>query len=220
MNPAAQDRNSLILMLSVILFLLLSAFLTEVQGGEVVAAISVFAVLIAATVSLSEERSLRGPATILAGLCTLLLILDIVHPAYFLRILGWMALAGFFGFVSVELFSYLGRGGAITSGRLYASVSLYFILGTFFYAVFNLVEVWHPGSFAESGAAQAGPMHRHKLLYFSLVTLTTLGYGDIVPVKEPARILAALEAAAGVLYIAITVARLVAAYQRTDADRG
>jgi len=220
MNPAAQDRNSLILMLSVILFLLLSAFLTEVQGGEVVAAISVFAVLIAATVSLSEERSLRGPATILAGLCTLLLILDIVHPAFFLRILGWMALAGFFGFVSVELFSYLGRGGAITSGRLYASVSLYFILGTFFYAVFNLVEVWHPGSFAESGAAQAGPMHRHKLLYFSLVTLTTLGYGDIVPVKEPARILAALEAAAGVLYIAITVARLVAAYQRTDADRG
>jgi len=220
MNPAAQDRNSLILMLSVILFLLLSAFLTEVQGGEVVAAISVFAILIAATVSLSEERSLRGPATILAGLCTLLLILDIVHPAFFLRILGWMALAGFFGFVSVELFSYLGRGGAITSGRLYASVSLYFILGTFFYAVFNLVEVWHPGSFAESGAAQAGPMHRHKLLYFSLVTLTTLGYGDIVPVKEPARILAALEAAAGVLYIAITVARLVAAYQRTDADRG
>ena len=220
MNPAAQDRNSLILMLSVILFLLLSAFLAEAQGGEVVAAISVFAVLIAATVSLSEERSLRGPATILAGLCTLLLILDIVHPAFFLRILGWMALAGFFGFVSVELFSYLGRGGAITSGRLYASVSLYFILGTFFYAVFNLVEVWHPGSFAESGAAQAGPMHRHKLLYFSLVTLTTLGYGDIVPVKEPARILAALEAAAGVLYIAITVARLVAAYQRTDADRG
>jgi len=220
MNPTAQDRNSLILMLSVILFLLLSAFLAEAQGGEVVAAISVFAVLIAATVSLSEERSLRGPATILAGLCTLLLILDIVHPAFFLRILGWMALAGFFGFVSVELFSYLGRGGAITSGRLYASVSLYFILGTFFYAVFNLVEVWHPGSFAESGAAQAGPMHRHKLLYFSLVTLTTLGYGDIVPVKEPARILAALEAAAGVLYIAITVARLVAAYQRTDADRG
>jgi len=50
-------------------------------------------------------------------------------------------------------------------------------------------------------------------LYFSLVTLTTLGYGDIVPVRPFARSLATLEAAAGILYIAITVARLVAAYQ-------
>jgi len=46
--------------------------------------------------------------------------------------------------------------------------------------------------------------------------LTTLGYGDIVPMSPVARMFAALESATGVLYIAITVARLVAAYQRTD----
>lgn len=59
-------------------------------------------------------------------------------------------------------------------------------------------------------------MTRAFHLYFSFVTLTTLGYGDIVPATPLARILAVLEAATGVLYIAITVARLIAAYQRAD----
>ena len=56
-------------------------------------------------------------------------------------------------------------------------------------------------------------MSKHSLLYFSLVTLTTLGYGDIVPLTQQARVFAALEAVTGVLYMAITVARLVAAYK-------
>ena len=57
---------------------------------------------------------------------------------------------------------------------------------------------------------------RSLFLYFSMVTLTTLGYGDIVPLSPVARMVASLESAAGVLYIAITVARRVASYQKTD----
>jgi hypothetical protein len=122
----------------------------------------------------------------------------------------------FFGFISVALFSYLGRPGSITSGRLYASVSLYVILGIFFYTLFNLVELIYPGSLQESGLGPAGSVTRHTLSYLSLVTLTTLGYGDITPVSPPAGMLAAFEAVVGILYIAITVARLVAAYQSAN----
>jgi hypothetical protein len=50
-------------------------------------------------------------------------------------------------------------------------------------------------------------------LYFSLITLSTIGYGDVVPVQGEVRMLAALEGIAGVLYIAITVALLVGAYR-------
>ena len=53
------------------------------------------------------------------------------------------------------------------------------------------------------------------MLYFSLTTLTTLGFGDIVPISPPAKMVAALEATSGVFYVAITVARLVASYQTT-----
>ena len=52
-----------------------------------------------------------------------------------------------------------------------------------------------------------------ELLYFSLVTLSTVGYGDIVPLNGEVRMLAALEGVAGVLYVAITVALLVSAYK-------
>jgi Ion channel len=62
----------------------------------------------------------------------------------------------------------------------------------------------------------SGRVEPSRLLYFSLATLTTLGYGDIVAVRPSARMFATLEAAAGVLYIAIFVASLVASYQSTE----
>jgi hypothetical protein len=63
---------------------------------------------------------------------------------------------------------------------------------------------------------QGGSVLAHReneLLYFSLITLSTIGYGDIVPVNPEVRMLAALEGLAGVLYIAITVAILVSAFR-------
>ena len=58
-----------------------------------------------------------------------------------------------------------------------------------------------------------GPTGQSELLYFSLVTLSTIGYGDIVPLSGEVRMLAALEGVTGVLYVAITVALLVSSYK-------
>ena len=57
-----------------------------------------------------------------------------------------------------------------------------------------------------------------ELLYFSLATLTTLGYCDVVPVYNEVRMLAVLESVAGVLYVAITVAILVSSYRRRSSS--
>ena len=59
---------------------------------------------------------------------------------------------------------------------------------------------------------------QNELLYFSLATLTTLGYGDVVPVYNEVRMLAVLESVAGVLYVAITVAILVSSYRRRSSS--
>jgi voltage-gated potassium channel Kch len=85
-------------------------------------------------------------------------------------------------------------------------------LGTFWFSVYRLIETIHAGSFLLM-APQATNVSRSALLYFSLITLTTVGYGDVLPATPTARGLAALEGVSGVLYLAITVARLVAAYQ-------
>jgi voltage-gated potassium channel len=217
MNAARHDRYSLMLLISLIVFLLLSAFVKEHRVlGEGVLLVSMYVALIASTLELSQKRSWLLPGAILAGISMSIMLIHVFYPVREVMIANWFCLAAFLGFVSAALFSYLGLGGSVTSGRLYGLVSLYILLGVFYYAIFNMIETVRPHSFQETGSMASHDVSRHSLLYLSLITLTTLGYGDIVPVTPLARMFAALEAMTGVLYIAITVARLVSAYQKVD----
>lgn len=213
MDTTNHDRYSLFLLLSLVAFLLLSSYVKEKQVlGDGVLALSMYVTLVAGTLELSQKGSWRWPGTFLAGISMLIMLVHFFHPAYMIRVANWFFLAAFLGFVSVALFSYLGLPGSVTRGRIYGLVNLYLLLGLFYFAIFKLMETVQPGSFRETGLPPSDGISLHALLYLSLVTLTTLGYGDVVPVSHPARMLAALEGVTGVLYIAITVARLVAAY--------
>jgi Ion channel len=213
MDTTNHDRYSLLLLLSLIAFLLLSSFVKENQPlGDGILALSLYLTLAAGTLALSQERNLRLMATLLAGISMLVMLIHFCRPVHMISVANWLFLSVFLGFVSVALFSYLGLSGAVTRGRIYGLVNLYLLLGMFYFAIFNFIETVQPGSFLQTRLLGATAISQHSLLYLSLVTLTTLGYGDIVPISQPARTVAALEAVTGVLYIAITVARLVAAY--------
>lgn len=211
-----QDRRSLFLLVSVLLFFVLTPFLQENEIGESCLVVSIYLTLVAATLELSAKPILFWTAIPLAGISMTLVLASHLHRTQTLLIANHVVLTVFFGFVSVALFHYLGRKGQITSGRLYVSVSLYFLLALDWFSLYTLISAFQPGSFAEAGVVLAGNVQPSKLLYFSLATLTTLGYGDIVAIRPGARMFATMEAAAGVLYIAITVARLVASYQIAD----
>jgi len=107
--------------------------------------------------------------------------------------------------------------------RIEAAVATYLLLGFVWAQAYSLVELAHPEAFRfpEENAHGDTPVlvraSEHRFLYFSFVTLTTLGYGDITPVRPLARSLAALEAVTGQLFLAITVARLVALRVSEDA---
>jgi len=213
MDTTNHDRYSFFLLLSLITFLMLSAFVKENHLlGDGVLALSMYVILLAATLELPRNRNWRWLGTVLAGISMLVMLVHFLRPLHMVLVANWLFLAMFLGFVSVALFSYLGLPGAVTRGRIYGLVNLYFLLGLFYFAIFNFIETVQPGSFTETGLLASDGISRHSLLYLSLVTLTTLGYGDVLPVSHPARTMAALEAATGVLFIAITVARLVAAY--------
>lgn len=213
MATTNRDRYSLILLLSLIAFIVLSAFVAETHGlGDGVLVLSMYVILLAATLELPRKGNWRWLGTVLAGISMLIMLVHLFRPLPIILVATWFFLAVFLGFVSVALFSYLGLPGPVTRGRIYGLVNLYILLGLFYFAIFNFIETVQPGSFRETGLPASDGISRHSLLYLSLVTLTTLGYGDILPVSQPARTMAALEAATGVLYIAITVARLVAAY--------
>jgi hypothetical protein len=217
MKAETHDHHSLILLISLLFFLVLSAFVRDDWTSEVVVALAMFAILVLAILKVSNKRR-PWTALLLAASSLLVTLISIFNPTYTLRIANWLLLSLFFGYVSVALFSYLERAGAINRAKLDACLGLYLILGMFYYAIFNLMQEVRPGSFMEVGPTPV-PASRHSLLYFSLASLTTVGYGDVTAVSRPARMIATLEAVTGVFYVAVTVARLVSGYQQKDRER-
>ena len=99
------------------------------------------------------------------------------------------------------------RPGTITIYRLEGAVAAYLLFGLVWAKAYEWVALAHPGAFA---GAVGGDVARSPWVYYSLVTLTTMGYGDITPVHPVARSLATGEALTGQLYLAILISRLVA----------
>jgi hypothetical protein len=99
--------------------------------------------------------------------------------------------------------------GRITLHRLQGAVVLYLNFAMICGSAFSLIWELSPTAFANLAAPTGGPGELATMLYFSLTTLSTTGYGDIVPVDPFARSLANLESVLGQFYLAITVARLV-----------
>jgi hypothetical protein len=102
--------------------------------------------------------------------------------------------------------------------HLYAALSVYLLAGLLFGVLhWTLEEVW-PGSLTDTAASAAGASFPlPTAIYYSFVTLATLGYGDVVPRTELARGVAVLEAVGGQLYVAVLVAKLVGARLPTAA---
>jgi len=109
--------------------------------------------------------------------------------------------------IALVLLVQIFRSGRVTHLRIQGAIAVYLLFGLAWAHAYHIVNLLHPGSFA----APAGEMTLPSdWIYFSFVTLTTVGYGDITPVSTLARALAIGEALVGQLYLAIMIARLVA----------
>jgi Ion channel len=98
----------------------------------------------------------------------------------------------------------------VDSEHLYAALSAYLLAGIYFGLLFWVLEQTNAGTFAVTGE-----FSQSSAIYFSFVTLATLGYGDIVPRADVARSLAIVEGVGGQLFLAVLVARLVSLYSKT-----
>ncbi len=104
------------------------------------------------------------------------------------------------------------RAPSVNTEVLCASISAYLMLGLMWTVAYWLVDQITPGAFAFNTNGGRQSMNGFNAFYFSFVTLSTVGYGDITPVSKAARMLAAMEAMTGLLYVAVLIARLVALY--------
>jgi Ion channel len=206
----SRHNRSVLLLASLVLFFALAPILEGHPIGGLLLILNFYITLVTATSELADKRIL-GIAIPIAIASMALLLASHYYAAWPVAFANYLVLAVFLALVSASLFAYLGQRQQVTTDRILTSVSLYFLLGLTWFALYNVINLVQPGSFAEAGKPLTGITHWSTMLYFSLVTLTTLGYGDITAIKPVARMVTTLEAAAGVLYIAITVARLVGA---------
>jgi hypothetical protein len=103
---------------------------------------------------------------------------------------------------------YVLQARRISRDQVFAGISIYLMLGLAFGCLYYVLGARDGSSFAVGGA-KVEDGRTPDLMYFSFITLATLGYGDITPVTKSARTLAELEALAGSLYMAVFMARLV-----------
>jgi hypothetical protein len=106
------------------------------------------------------------------------------------------------------------RSRAVHAEHLYAALSAYLLAGIFLGLFYWVLERLSPSTFSTT----AGEFSRTSAIYFSFVTLATLGYGDIVPRSDLARGLAVVEGIGGQLFLAVLVARMVSSYVQGKDD--
>jgi Ion channel len=188
-------------------------FVEEVKGGDIIVSVLLSLVLISAVLAVASRCRTLVVAVLLmvpaiAGRWINHFRPDLVPPPIFL-VAGLLLVA----FVVVHLLGFVLRAPSVNAEVLCASISAYLMLGLIWTMAYGLVDQLTPGgAFSFNTNAGRQSMNGFNAFYFSFITLSTVGYGDITPLSRIARWLAALEAMTGLLYVAVLIARLVSLY--------
>lgn len=125
---------------------------------------------------------------------------------------GVLLIAGFLVFTMKEMLTRVLQAQRVTAEIVAGAVCVYLLMGIVGAILFGLLDLWQPGALRlpDIDASAFNDAEQFaQMLYFSFVTLTTLGYGDITPVSSLARSLTMVEAITGQLYLVVMVAGIV-----------
>ncbi len=174
-------------------------------------------ILVLAAVMISVSESRRGHFFTLAlGVPAALLgLMHLAAPSDLVDLMHHLFAAGFLSSAMMVILRYLFVNQRVTLDMVFASLCVYLLLGVLWALAYSALSILNPAAFYSTLPGNAAPVLRigqggkAAVLYFSFSTLTTLGYGDIVPVSPLARMLTSVEAITGQLYLTVLVARLV-----------
>jgi hypothetical protein len=166
--------------------------------------------LLAAIGSVVREGFVRGPIVVGVAFVVARIVRAVFDAPGLLPITEGLWIVGAVLALVVAVRHAFHRGD-VDYERIFAALDAYLLAGALFGVAYWTLHRWNPASFA---GAPTATMELSTSMYFSFVTIATLGYGDIVPISAPARGLAVVEAIAGQMYLAVLVARLVSLYTR------
>lgn len=172
--------------------------------------------LIAGIFVTSNNKRLLTIMPLFALLSCIVIWFNFILKSQELLISGLVLEIIFFSLTTFIIIRHVLEYKHVSADKILGAVSAYLLLGVVWAMIYTVIEIAFPFSFYFSLGLQSHDVnlsqHRFffsEFLYFSYVTLSTLGYGDIIPISEPARAMATLEAVSGQLYVAVLIARLV-----------
>ena len=130
-----------------------------------------------------------------------------------MRILSFILLFIYFSFITYYLFQDLIYSKKVNPSVIFGAFAGYFLVGVLFFFIFTLLDFYYPDTINVDNASEDG---LDNTLYFSFITLTTIGYGDYAPISTLGQKIAILEGLVGQFYIAAVMATIVGKFINTD----
>jgi hypothetical protein len=204
---AVRTHPSGVLLVGQLLVVLAYPFLDDSTGGRAVIGVVQMIVVFAAVAAVRLTPALSWVALLLGLPAMVFAVLEAVEPD-----VDWIVLtsalvhAPFYFYVSYAMIRYLFHDDRVTRDELFATGAAFTVVAWAFAYVFAAAQVVWPHSFVgESGTEQEW----FNLLFLSFSNLTSVGLSDVLPVSGHARSFVMVEQVAGVLYVALVIARLV-----------
>jgi hypothetical protein len=205
---AVWNHPSGILLVGQLIVVLAYPFLDSSTAGRAVIGVVQMALVFTAVVAVRRTPALSWVGITLGGPAMVFAILEAVEPTT-----GWIVLVSaifhvpFYFFVSYAMIRYLFHDDRVTRDELYATGAAFTVVAWAFAYLYAAAQVIWPRSFVNVDGV--GELPWFELLYLSFTTLTSVGLSDVLPVEDHARSLVMVEQLAGVLYVALVIARLV-----------
>jgi hypothetical protein len=205
-----------ILLCTLATFMCVLPFISEFGAGATILRFGTAILLLAAVYSVSEKRF------------HIILVLGLALPALAAQLapsllgesvtlmlrMGMSAIL--LAYIAILISVFLVHQDRVSTDMILGAINVYLLFAIAFMFLHAFVELAKPGAYLYLGESLSSTLKGHPevdalafLLYFSVVTLTTLGYGDIAPAMPAARMLCSLEAVIGQLFVAVFIARLV-----------
>jgi hypothetical protein len=192
-------------------YLIILFSLSDFGFGRLAARLLFSLIIVAGVLTIFKQRWLHGLAILLAVAILALTWVEEIRPGVALTTLNASLSLIFMGFLLAMVAVQVFGKGPVSGHRIRGAIVVYLLLGGIWALLYQVVALSIPQAFRlpESMAGGGPDSLQRQFTYFSFITLTTIGFGDITPVHPLARLLAMFEGLVGQLYPAITLARLV-----------
>lgn len=201
------------LLIALLLLFFTSPFVQELPGGKIIEGLLVATVLLAGLAAVAGRGSLLA-GSLLAAVALVSQWAGIFYPWTGFTIISLLASSVFAGLVIFQLLAYVLNAREVDRETLCACIAGFLIIGLLYSMVYLLLATLDPTAFSFRNPDQK--MEGFEAFYFSFVTLSTIGFGDVLPVSRVARMLSVMEAITGMFYVAVLVARIVSIYSREE----